>query len=193
MLLRTDFLIGNLIQRNTHRPPVSRSERSRGYNHTVNHQLAILGTRSGRLRIPASEPVAAVGHPPAKDAGRNRGQKRPYDGQSEVRRQSQRDESSPEDLALHTYILARAMVLWPLVRPGQVSRKEILKNTMTISAEPALETKPGTMVSCRRLKRRVHVASQRSPPAVGCRATSKPGRTGINMGAQSGLQRGMRG
>jgi len=48
MLLRTDFLIGNLIQRNTHRPPVSRSERS-GYNHTVNHQLAILGTRSGRL------------------------------------------------------------------------------------------------------------------------------------------------
>ncbi len=77
MLLRTDFLIGKLIQRNTHRPHISLRETSRGYNHTVNHQLAILGTRSGRLRIPASEPVAAVRHPPAKDADGNRGQKRP--------------------------------------------------------------------------------------------------------------------
>ena len=67
---------------------------------------------SDHLRIPLSEPVAAIGHPPAKDADGNGGQERPEDGQREIRDQPQRDEDGPEDLALHSFILARAIVLW---------------------------------------------------------------------------------
>src|SRR6266849_3729815 len=65
----------------------------------------------GRLRIRASEPVAAIGHPPAKDADGNGGQQRPYDGQGEIRNKSKHHKSSPEDLALHFLILPRAIAL----------------------------------------------------------------------------------
>ena len=67
-----------------------------------------------RMRHPASEPVAAVGHPPAKDADGNGSQQRPQDGQGEIRNQSEHDKGSPEDLALHFIILARPRALWPL-------------------------------------------------------------------------------
>jgi len=67
-----------------------------------------------RLRHPASEPVAAVGHPPAEDADGNGSQQRPQDGQGEIRNQSEHDKGSPEDLALHFIILARPTALWPL-------------------------------------------------------------------------------
>src|SRR5882762_7281101 len=81
------------------------------------------------IRIPASEPVAAVGHPPAKETDGNRGQQRPNDGQGDIRYQSQRNEGSPEDLALHSFILARASALRP---PGteRVSRKNICQDKM---------------------------------------------------------------
>ncbi len=62
---------------------------------------------SDRLGIPASEPVAAVGYPPAKDADGNGGKKRPHDGQSEVCYQPEQNENAPEDLAFHSSILAR--------------------------------------------------------------------------------------
>ncbi len=62
-----------------------------------------------------SEPVAAVRQPPAKDANGNRRQQRPKDGQGEIRDQPQRNEGSPEDLALHSFILARAIAPWPPV------------------------------------------------------------------------------
>jgi hypothetical protein len=77
---------------------------------------------SDRLGIRASEPVAAVGHPPAKDADGDGGQKRPYDGQGEIRYQSQRCEGNPENLTLHSLILARSAALWPLLAE-QISRR----------------------------------------------------------------------
>ncbi len=65
------------------------------------------------LGIAASEPIAAVGHPPAKDADGNGGQQRPQDGQREVRNQPERNKGSPEDLALHFLILPPAEALSP--------------------------------------------------------------------------------
>ena len=65
------------------------------------------------MKIPASEPVAAVGHPPTKDTDGNRGQQRPHDGQREVRYQPERNESGPEDLAFHSLILLPRTALSP--------------------------------------------------------------------------------
>src|ERR1700731_159535 len=76
-----------------------------------------------RLRHPASEPVAAVGHPPAEDADGNGSQQRPQDGQGEIRNQSEHDKGSPEDLTLHFTILARTSALWSPVK-ALVSRKK---------------------------------------------------------------------
>ena len=63
------------------------------------------------LSFPTSEPVAAVGYPPAKNADRNRRQERPEDGQAEIRYEPQRNERGPENLALHRFILARNCVI----------------------------------------------------------------------------------
>jgi hypothetical protein len=57
--------------------------------------------------VPASEPVAAVGYPPANDADRNGGQYGPHDWQGEVGYQPKRNEGGPEDFALHSFILTR--------------------------------------------------------------------------------------
>ncbi len=70
---------------------------------------------SGGMDIPPSEPVAAVGQPPAKDADGNGGQQRPHDRQGEVRYQPKRNESGPEDLAFHSSILARPNAKSPVV------------------------------------------------------------------------------
>ena len=58
------------------------------------------------LSLPTSEPITPVRHPPAKDSDGDRRQERPEDGQAEIRYQSQHDESGPENLALHSFILA---------------------------------------------------------------------------------------
>ena len=58
-----------------------------------------------------SEPLAPVSHPPAKNANGNRRHERPEDGQAEIRYQPQRDEDSPENFALHRFILARNCVI----------------------------------------------------------------------------------
>jgi hypothetical protein len=60
------------------------------------------------LRIRGSEPVAAVGYPPTEHAYGYRGQERPHNGQGEIRYQAERHESSPENLALHSSIVACA-------------------------------------------------------------------------------------
>src|SRR4029077_20866368 len=77
--------------------------------------------------FPASEPVAAVSHPPAEHADRNRGQQRPHDRHGEIRHQSKRHESSPKDLALHSFILARAIAPSPPMMQ-QISRKNTWPN-----------------------------------------------------------------
>ena len=79
--------------------------------------------------FPTLEPVAAIGHPPAKDADGNGSQQRPQDGQGEVRNQSEHYNGSPEDLALHFIILARAGALRPPVKV-RVSRKNTCQDKM---------------------------------------------------------------
>ena len=114
MLLRADSFQG--MQKGPSAPPGRSGQKS-----SSDSWLAI--------RIPASEPVAAVGHPPAKDADGNRGQQRPNDGQGDICYQSQRNEGSPEDLALHSFILARAGALRPPVKV-RVSRKNTCPDKM---------------------------------------------------------------
>jgi hypothetical protein len=62
------------------------------------------------------EPVAAISHPPTQDSNRNSGEQSPQNGQGKIGNQAQGDESSPEDLALHPFILARELDLWTTVR-----------------------------------------------------------------------------
>lgn len=75
--------------------------------------------------IAASEPVAAVGDPPAKNADGNSGQQRPQDGQAEIGYQTEGDEDAPEDFALHSLILARA------IAPGQRVRERVSRLNCT--------------------------------------------------------------
>ena len=63
--------------------------------------------RRGKRYRGESEPVAAIGHPPAQDANGNGGEQGPQNGHGKIGDQAQRDECSPEDLSLHPHILAR--------------------------------------------------------------------------------------
>ena len=55
------------------------------------------------------EPIGAVSDPPGGDAGRNRGKKRPPEGKSEVRNETESGESQPEDFALHEVSLLKVL------------------------------------------------------------------------------------
>src|SRR6266851_3709006 len=81
-----------------------------------------IGSRRSSWPRAPSEPVAAVRHPPAKHADGNRRQQRPKDGQGDIRDQSQHNEGSPEDLTLHSFILARAIAPRPPAT-AQISRR----------------------------------------------------------------------
>src|SRR5690348_9448682 len=52
-----------------------------------------------------SEPIAAIGHPPAHEGDWNGGHQRPPQRQNEVRDQSQQNKHDPEDFSLHPGIL----------------------------------------------------------------------------------------
>ena len=54
-----------------------------------------------------SEPVAAVGNPPAYEADGNGGEHAPHQRQGNIGDQAKRDEDGPKYFALHFYIVAR--------------------------------------------------------------------------------------
>jgi len=62
-----------------------------------------------RVRATLSEPVAAIGNPPAHDGNRNGCPQGPPDGQNKICHQAQHNKDDPEDLALHDDIL-----VWPI-------------------------------------------------------------------------------
>jgi len=54
-----------------------------------------------------SEPIATIGDPPTKHAYWNDGEQGPCEGENQIGNQSKRAKGKPEDLALHSLILAR--------------------------------------------------------------------------------------
>ena len=69
------------------------------------------------MEIKELEPVAAISDPPAHEANRNRGEQRPPQRQEKIGGQTQDDKECPENLFLHTRILARRADGHRLSRP----------------------------------------------------------------------------
>ena len=66
------------------------------------------GSRGWEVEI-HSEPVAAVGDPPARNANGNRGEQRPPQGKHDIGEQAESGEGDPEDFAFHPIILFRRL------------------------------------------------------------------------------------
>jgi hypothetical protein len=64
-----------------------------------------LASNRQRGRAAALEPVAAIGHPPARISDGNGGEYRPPEGQRQIRHQAQSAEGEPKNLSLHIPIL----------------------------------------------------------------------------------------